>query len=169
MQQRLRERLDLPCALKFFKDNFPMQINQLDPKQADKFSSTHAIHYGLSDGRLMVLLSGIVSVDLKSPGWTNENATPGWFIQNLSLSIALPAGMLRDGQSFRAIESVPFLSINAMAGFSNVGWAVNSFGLAMQDAAINSVQLKAELGVLSSGEILNRLGYHISLIGELVN
>jgi hypothetical protein len=157
------------CPKVCIKNNFPMQISQLDPKQADKFSSTHAIHYGLSDGRQMVLLSGIVSVDLKSPGWTNENATPGWFIQNLSLNIALPADMLRDGQSFRPIESVPFLSINAMAGFSNVGWAVNSFDLAMQDAAINSIQLKAELGVLSSGEILNRLGYHISLIGELVN
>ena len=63
---------------------------------------------------------------------------------------------------------MPFLGINAIAGFSNVGWAVNSFGLEMQDAAINTIQLNAELGVLSSGEILNRLGYHISLIGELV-
>ena len=146
-----------------------MQISQLDPKQAEKFSSTHAIHYKLSDGRQMVLLSGIVSVDLKSPGWANENSTPGWFIQNLSLNISLPADMLQDGQSFRLVESVPFLSINAMAGFSNVGWAVNSFELTMQDSAINSIQLKAELGVLNSGETLNRLGYHISLIGELVN
>jgi hypothetical protein len=56
-----------------------------------------------------------------------------------------------------------------MAGFSNVGWAVNSFELTTQDSAINSIQLKAELGVLNSGETLNRLGYHISLIGELVN
>ena len=155
------------CTKVCNKNSFSMQICQLDPKHAEKFSSTHAINYGLSDGRQMVLLSGIVSVDLKSPGWTNENTTPGWFIQNLSLNIALPANMLRDGQSFRLIEAVPFLSINAIAGFSNVGWAVNSFDLAMQDAAINSVQLKAELGVLSSGEILNRLGYHISLIGQL--
>ncbi|MCT0216373.1 hypothetical protein KQ298_08550 [Synechococcus sp. CS-1330] len=146
-----------------------MQISQLDPKQAEKFSSTHAIHYKLSDGRQMVLLSGIVSVDLKSPGWANENTSPGWFIQNLSLNISLPADMLQDGQSFRLVESVPFLSINAMAGFSNVGWAVNSFELTMQDSAINSIQLKTELGVLNSGETLNRLGYHISLIGELVN
>ena len=77
--------------------------------------------------------------------------------------------MLQDGQSFRLVESVPFLRINAMAGFSNVGWAVNSFELTMQDSAINSIQLKTELGVLNSGETLNRLGYHISLIGELVN
>ena len=146
-----------------------MQFCQLDPKHSDKFSSTHAISYRLSDGRQMVLLSGIVSVDLKSPGWANENATPGWFIQNLSLNIALPASMLRDGHSFRLIDAVPFLSINAMAGFGNVGWAVNSFDLERQDTVINSVQLKAELGVLSSGEILNRLGYHISLIVELVN
>jgi hypothetical protein len=146
-----------------------MQISQLDPKQAEKFSSTHAVHYKLSDGRQMVLLSGIVSVDLKSPGWANENTSPGWFIQNLSLNISLPADMLQDGQSFRLVESVPFLSINAMAGFSNVGWAVNSFELTMQDSAINSIQLKTELGVLNSGETLNRLGYHISLIGELVN
>jgi hypothetical protein len=146
-----------------------MQISQIDPKQAEKFSSTHAVHYKLSDGRQMVLLSGIVSVDLKSPGWANENTSPGWFIQNLSLNISLPADMLQDGQSFRLVESVPFLSINAMAGFSNVGWAVNSFELTMQDSAINSIQLKTELGVLNSGETLNRLGYHISLIGELVN
>ena len=55
-----------------------------------------------------------------------------------------------------------------MAGFSNVGWAVNSFHLAMEDAAVDSIQLKAELGVLSSGEILHRLGYHISVIGERI-
>ena len=169
MQRRLRESLGLACALKYAaRMIFQMQINQLDPKQADKFSSTYAIHYGLSDGRQMVLLSGIISVDLKSPGWTNESAAPGWFIQNLSLNIALPTSLLGDGQSFRMLESAPFLSINAIAGFSNVGWAVNSFGLVMQDAAINAIQLNAELGVLSSGEILNRLGYHVSLIGELV-
>ena len=145
-----------------------MQINQLDPKQADQFSSAHATCYGLSDGRQMVLLSGIVNVDLKSPGWSNENAASRWFIQNLSLNIALPANLLGDGQSFRLLEAVPFLSINAMAGFSNVGWAVNSFGLVMEDAAVDSIQLKAELGVLSSGEILHRLGYHISVIGERI-
>ena len=145
-----------------------MQINQLDPKQADQFSSAHATCYGLSDGRQMVLLSGIVNVDLKSPGWSNENTASRWFIQNLSLNIALPANLLGDGQSFRLLEAVPFLSINAMAGFSNVGWAVNSFHLAMEDAAVDSIQLKAELGVLSSGEILHRLGYHISVIGERI-
>ena len=145
-----------------------MQINQLDPKQADQFSSAHATCYGLSDGRQMVLLSGIVNVDLKSPGWSNENAASRWFIQNLSLNISLPANLLGDGQSFRLLEAVPFLSINAMAGFSNVGWAVNSFHLAMEDAAVDSIQLKAELGVLSSGEILHRLGYHISVIGERI-
>ena len=145
-----------------------MQINQLDPKQADQFSSAHATCYGLSDGRQMVLLSGIVNVDLKSPGWSNENAASRWFIQNLSLNIALPANLLGDGQSFRLLEAVPFLSINAMAGFSNVGWAVNSFDLVMEDAAVDSIQLKAELGVLSSGEILHRLGYHISVIGERI-
>ncbi|MFO7628834.1 MAG: hypothetical protein R6W06_04825 [Prochlorococcaceae cyanobacterium] len=147
---------------------FAMQMNQLDPTQADQFSSVHAIHYGLSDGQQMVLLSGIVSVDLQSPGWVNENAVSGWFVETLSLSLALPAGLLADGQSFRMVKSVPFLSINAIAGFSNVGWAVNSFELAMQDAAVDSIQLNAELGVSRSGEILHRLGYHISLIGELV-
>ena len=145
-----------------------MQINQLDPKQADQFSSAHATCYGLSDGRQMVLLSGIVNVDLKSPGWSNENAASRWFIQNLSLNIALPANLLGDGQGFRLLEAVPFLSINAMAGFSNVGWAVNSFDLVMEDAAVDSIQLKAELGVLSSGEILHRVGYHISVIGERI-
>ena len=145
-----------------------MQINQLDPKQADQFSSAHATCYGLSDGRQMVLLSGIVSVDLKSPGWSNENVASRWFIQNLSLNVALPANLLGGGQSFRLLEAVPFLGINAMAGFSNVGWAVNSFHLVMEDAAVDSIQLKAELGVLSSGETLHRLGYHISVIGERI-
>jgi hypothetical protein len=169
MQRRLHESLGLAWALKYVaRMIFPMQINQLDPKQADKFSSTHAIHYGLSDGRQMVLLSGIVSADLKSPGWSNEDAASRWFIQNISLHIALPANLMGDGQSFKLLEAVPFLSINAMAGFSNVGWAVNSFHLVMEDAAVDSIQLKAELGVLSSGETLHRLGYHINVIGEQI-
>ncbi len=145
-----------------------MQISQLDPSQATQFGSAHAIHHGLADGRQVVLLSGVVSVDLQSPGWVNEAAVTGWFSDQLSLDIALPSGLLRDGQSFRLLESVPYLSINAMAGVTNVGWGVNSFAMAPEAAAVNSVRLNAELSVSRTGEILHRVGYHITLIGEVI-
>ncbi|MEI7665731.1 MAG: hypothetical protein WCI65_06765 [Synechococcaceae cyanobacterium ELA263] len=145
-----------------------MQISQLDPKQASQFGSSHAIHYGLADGRHVVLLSGVVSVELQSPGWVNENAVTGWFSDQLSLDIALPTGLLGDGQSFRVIESVPYLSLNTVAGVTNVGWGVNSFAMATEAAAVNSVRLNAELSVSRTGEILHCAGYHITLIGEIM-
>ncbi len=145
-----------------------MQISQLDPKQASQFASTHAIHYPLADGRHVVILSGVVSVELKSPGWVNENAVTGWFSDQLSLDLALPTSLLRDGQSFRVIESAPYLSLNAVAGVTNVGWGVNSFAMATEAAASSSVRLNAELSVSRTGEILHRVGYYITLIGEVM-
>ena len=143
-----------------------MQISQLDPTQADRFGSTHALHYPLGDGRHVVLLSGAGSVDLQSPGWVNENAAIGMLSDELNLDLALPAGLLNDGQSFSIDEAVPYLSINTISGFSNVSWGVNSFGVAMEPAASKSVQLHAELTVSRSGEILKRVAYHLTLIGR---
>jgi hypothetical protein len=143
-----------------------MQISQLDPTQADRFGSTHALHYPLGDGRQIVQLSGVVSVDLQSPGWVNENATTAFFFDELTLDLALPAGLLNEGQSFNIDEAVPYLSINAVSGFSNVGWGVNSFGVANHQVASKSVQLQAQLSVSRSGEILQRVAYHLTLIGR---
>ena len=143
-----------------------MQISQLDPTQTDRFGSTHALHYPLPDGRQVVLLSGMVNVDLQSPGWVNENAATGWFFDALTLDLALPAGLLNEGQSFNIDEAVPYLSLNAVSGFSNVGWGVNSFGVASNQAVSKFVQLQAELTVSRSGEILQRVAYHLTLIGR---
>lgn len=145
-----------------------MQISQLNPAQVNQFGSVHAIHHGLSEGNQLVLLSGVVSVDLQSPGWANENAVTGWFKEKLSLEIGLPAGLLSAGQHFRMVQAVPYLSINAVAGVSNVGWAVNSFALALDEAATQSVRLDAALAVSRSGEILHRVAYHITVIGQVV-
>lgn len=145
-----------------------MQISQLDPSQVSQFGSVHAIHYGLPDGRHLVLLSGLVSVDLRSPGWVNENALTGWFSESLSLDLALPASLLRDGQSFHVLDSAPYLSLNAVAGVTNVGWGINAFAIAEEAAIIKTVRLNAELSVSRTGEILHRVGYHITLIGEVI-
>jgi len=144
-----------------------MQLNQLDPNQADRFGSSHALHYPLSEGKQVVLLSGVVSVDLQSPGWVNENAATGWFVEELTLNLALPAGLLKEGQSFSIVEAVPYLSLNAVSGFSNVGWSVNAFGVAIEKSTSKSVQLNAELAVSRSGEILARVGYHLTVIGRI--
>jgi len=145
-----------------------MQISQLDPTHSDQFGSTHAIHHGLADGKQLVLLSGVVSVEMKSPGWVNEAMVTGWFKDKLHLDLALPAGLLRQGQSFRIDDAVPYLSLNAIGGASNVGWGVNSFAIAKDDAATQSVRLTAELVVSRSGEIIHRMAYHVTLIGEVL-
>jgi len=144
-----------------------MQLNQLDSNQADRFGSSHALHYPLSESKQVVLLSGVVSVDLQSPGWVNENAATGWFIEELTLNLALPAGLLKEGQRFSIVEAVPYLSLNAVSGFSNVGWSVNAFGVAIEKSTSKSVQLNAELAVSRSGEILARVGYHLTVIGRI--
>ena len=66
------------------------------------------------------------------------------------------------------VQAVPYLSINAVARVNNVGWAVNSFALALDEAATQSVQLDAALAVSRSGEILHRVAYHVTVIGQVV-
>jgi hypothetical protein len=145
-----------------------MQISQLDPTQADRFGSTHSLHYALSDGRQIVLLSGVVNVEMQSPGWMNENAGTNLFEDDLTLELALPADLLREAQSFRIIEAVPYLSLNAITGLTNVGWAVNGFQVAKPEAGVSAVQLDARVAVSRSGEILRSVAYHITLVGEVI-
>lgn len=146
-----------------------MRISQLDPNQAERFGSSHAIHHGLADGRQVVLLSGVVNVGLQSPGWVNENTEARSFTDNLSIDLALPSSLLQAGQHFQMLEAVPYLSINAITGVSNVAWGVNSFALVMQQTALESVRLNAELSVSRTSEILQSVAYHITLIGQVVS
>ena len=80
-----------------------MQISQLNPAQVNQFGSVHAIHHDLTESKQLVLLSGIVSVDLQSPGWANESTATGWFKEKLSLEFGLPAGLLKAGQHFKMV------------------------------------------------------------------
>jgi hypothetical protein len=146
-----------------------MQISQLDDTQQQRFSSQHGLHYPLADNRTMLVLSGIVTLDFQCPGWSNENTVIGWFEEPLSLEIALPAGFLKQGQSFVIEQAVPFLGLNAMDGTTNVGWGVKSLALASGQTLQASVQLQADLAVSRSGEVLRQLGYHLSLLGCITN
>jgi hypothetical protein len=145
-----------------------MQISQLDPTQADRFGSTHTLHYALNDGRQIVLLSGVVNVEMQSPGWMNENAGTNLFEDDLTIELALPGDLVPNAQRFRIIEAVPYLSLNAITGFSNVGWGVTEFQVAKQEAGVRAVRLEARVAVSRSGEILSCVAYHITLIGEVV-
>lgn len=144
-----------------------MRISQLDPTQADRFGSQHSLHHPLPDGQTLLMLSGIVHLDYRCPGWSNENTVTGWYEETLSLTIALPPGFLAAGEVFRIEQAVPFLSLNGIDGTTNVGWSVKRFAISTGQSIEDSVQLEVDLAVTRSGENLRQVGYQISLLGRI--
>lgn len=145
-----------------------MHISQLDDSERQRFSCQHGLHFSLPGGQTMLVMSGVVNLDYQCPGWSNENAVIGWFEEPLQLDIALPEGFLAAGQAFVIEQAVPFLGLNAIHGTTNVGWGVNSFSIDAGQTVDRFLQLRADLAVTRSGEILRQVGYHISLLGRLI-
>lgn len=145
-----------------------MHLSQLDPQHADRFSSSHALVHELADGRRLLLLSGIVRVDLKAPGWTNEASVVSTYSDRVSLDLALPERFLAEGQRFRIDQAVPFVALSSLAGTTNVLWGINGFGVESEQPVQRSVRLNADLEVARSAEVIQGLSYSLSLSGTVL-
>ncbi|MEB3331510.1 MAG: hypothetical protein VKI83_03325 [Synechococcaceae cyanobacterium] len=145
-----------------------MQLSQLDPQHADRFRSSHALFYDLPDGRRLLLLSGVVRLDLKAPGWTNESAQVSTYSDRISLDLRLPEGFLAEGQRFRIDQAVPFVALSSLAGTTNVLWGVNGFDVDAGQPVLHSIRLNADLEVARSAEVIQGLSYSLSLSGSVL-
>jgi hypothetical protein len=143
-----------------------MHLSQLDPQQADRFRSPHSLFYDLPDGRTLLMLSGLVDVDLQSPGWTNESAEVPPYQHELQIDLQLPAGFLAAGQLFSIEQSLPSVGLASLSGVANVFWGIQQVSLAVNEPIDQIVRLLLDLEVARTGETLKGVSYAITLLGR---
>jgi hypothetical protein len=143
-----------------------MLVNQLDPNDSRRFNSVHSLHYTLADGQKILTLSGIVDLNLKAPGWSEESTNAKAYGEELTLDIAVPKAFLGSSRNFKITQAVPYVGLASLVGSANVAWGVTSYSIDAEHPAIDSIRLQVKLEVSRSGELLQCIGYHVTLIAE---
>ena len=99
------EPCDLVGLLRWrFCDQPPamFHVSQLDCGSAERFNSSHMVHVPLGDGRHLITLSGIVTLDYKSAHQAQRHSqTSGWAEEELQLDLLLPPELVAGGQRLR--------------------------------------------------------------------
>lgn len=145
----------------------PLTFSQLDPSSKDRFASTHWVHLEGAGGVHLLTLSGVVEVDLEAQHGLLVKERAEWVLEDLRLELALPREVVPADQALRVQRSAPLVTLNGLGGISTVGWSVHEFTGPRNTLLTESVPLTAVIGVYSTGEILHRIGYSISLSGTL--
>jgi len=150
-------------------DNPSMHLDQSDPSQTERFYSVHSLHYLLPDHHSILMLSGIVEVNFRAPGWSEDSANANTYQEGLTVDLAVPSDFLGTGQSFKIIQAVPYIGLNSLSGSAHTSWGVNNFSVETEKPVIQSIRLQAKLDVSRSGEILQRIAYQVTLLGMVSN
>jgi hypothetical protein len=146
-----------------------MHLDQNDPTQTERFSSVHSLHYLLPGNQTILMLSGIVEVNLRAPGWSEESATSSTYQEDLTLDLSVPSDFLTAGQSFKITQAVPYIGLNSLSGSAHTSWGVNNFSVETEKPVTQSIRLQAKLDVSRSSEVLQRIAYQVTAIGLLSN
>jgi hypothetical protein len=146
-----------------------MHLSQLDPGQADRFGSAHRLYYDLPDGRSVLMLSGVVQLDLRAPGWSSETAVVEPYRVALILDLLIPEGFKQQAQRFRIDQSLPYVGMSNLVGVANVQWGVNTFAVDAQQSGDQTVRLLTDLEVARSSEVLKSISYSLTLLGAVVD
>lgn len=143
-----------------------MHLSQRDPQHADRFRSSHSLHYDLPDGRTLLMLSGSVDIDLKAPGWSQESPDTPPYRLDLALDLLLPADLLAPDQRFAIEQSLPVVGLGSLAGSGNVLWGIQAFAVAAAQPVSQVVRLTLEAEVARSAEVLHAVVYSVTLLGR---
>lgn len=143
-----------------------MHLSQLDPQQAERFRSAHSLFYDLADGRTLLMLSGLVDIDLRAPGYSTETADAPPYRHDLQVDLQLPAGFLAEGQRFVIEQCLPSLGLGSLSGVANVFWGIQQVSLAADQPVTQIVKLNAAVEVARSGEMLKGISYAVTLLGR---
>ena len=147
-----------------------MLLDQNDPSQTERFSSVHSLHYLLPGNQIILMLSGIVEVNLRAPGWSEESATSSTYQEDLTLDLSVPSDFLTAGQSFKITQAVPYIGLNSLSGSAHTSWGVNNFSVDTEKSVIESmIRLEDKLDVSRSGEVLQRIAYQVTILGMASN
>jgi len=115
------------------------------------------------------MLSGIVEVNLRAPGWSEESATSSTYQEDLTLDLSVPSDFLTAGQRFKITQAVPYIGLNSLSGSAHTSWGVNNFSIETEKPVTQSIRLQAKLDVSRSSEVLQRIAYQVTVLGMASN
>lgn len=145
-----------------------IHLSQCDGASRDAFVHPSWLHFEAAGGLQVFTFSGTVIVDLEATAREMDpELTGGWKYEDLQLDLALPVEVVPAGSMFEIERCAPFLTVNAVGGVSTVGWAVNEFSGPSHTAVRDSIPIQASIAVFRTGEVLHRIGYHVSVTGRL--
>jgi hypothetical protein len=149
--------------------NPSMHLDQSDLSQSERFNSVHSLHYSLPDNQIILMLSGIVEVNLRAPGWSEESVNANTYQEDLAFDLAVPNALLGTGQSFKITQAVPYIGLNSLSGSAHTCWGINNFSVEIDSPVIHTIRLQAKLDVSRSGEVLKRIAYQVTALGMVSN
>lgn len=145
----------------------PIAFSQLDLDSKDRFASSHWVHMEGVGGVHLLTLSGVVEVDLEAQHGLFVKERAEWVLEDLKLDLALPREVVPADRALRVSRSAPLITLNGLGGVSTVGWSVHEFSGPRDTVLTDSVPLTAVIAVFSTGEVLHRIGYSVTLTGTL--
>lgn len=145
-----------------------IHLSQCDGMTKDAFVHPSWMHFEATGGLHVLTFTGTVIIDLEAGGREMDpELTGGWKYEDLQIDLALPTAVVPAGKTFHLERCAPFLTVNAVGGVSTVGWAVNEFSGPSKTAVHESIPIQASIAVFRTGEVLHRIGYHVSVTGRL--
>jgi hypothetical protein len=145
-----------------------LAFSQLDDHSRERFASCHWAHIEGVGGVHQLTLSGVVQVDLEAAHGLLIKERAEWALEDLELGIALPGEVVSADQALRVVRSAPLVTLNGLGGVSTVGWSVHEFsGPPPGSLLTRTAPVSALIGVFSTGEVLHRIGYSLTLTGTL--
>lgn len=128
----------------------------------NKFWNPHSIHTTTGDGRDLIVLSGVLEINLKGRSADHWN----WCTVYSRHSLPIP-----DDKHFKIEHGAPIVTLSSISNNAtsyNAGYSVEWFHLLNDGSAAPYVTVRTRIGVADIDGFLNRLGYQITLVGQIV-
>jgi hypothetical protein len=128
----------------------------------DRIESPHYVQSTTPDGHAAYTLTGVAVVGVGGDGSSE------WSRGKLNFYVPFP---LPAGKNFRLINWAPFVTLNSISNDReavDAGWAIDGFRLVRPDRLQgNLVQVEVDVATRDVDGYILRLGYHVSLVGEI--
>jgi hypothetical protein len=135
-------------------------------RDAKRFTRKKWHHIKISENQELIGISGVAIIDFKG-------VSSNWKKEKLNLLIRNPVWIPANKQ-FQVDQWTPFITLNAIYNRGhavNAGWAVDDFGGPGRVKVLprGHIPIWADIAIRDVDGMLFRIGYHLTLVGRLVD
>lgn len=126
------------------------------------YISKHHVIAKMADNLDLMILTGIIPIQFQGEG-------QDWKFETIEINFRLP---LKNVEAFNIKQCAPFITLNSISNdieAMNAGWAVDEFSGPGVGENLKGIKVQAKIAVRDSDGWLYRIGYHITLLGKIVD